>query len=123
MEIMVNPLRAAPQDFDVVHEGAQNQDVLRLHGSRTYAKFFIPGILVHVKWNATTGLGTAIQIVPEKHTFSRFLAVVGFLLKTRAMYFSCYQKGVSFTTRQKRNKGSVKSPELPNLAEPRTLRR
>jgi hypothetical protein len=95
MGTMNNPLLSKTEDFFVAP--AHSQDTVFLKGTRFYAKFFLTGLLIGTSVKQT---GTLYKIAPEPLSWARFTSLLGSLYRERALYFTTYENGLSFSTRQ-----------------------
>jgi len=102
MDLFFNPCRLKTQDLSV--NKAQGQDVIRTKDptAPSYVKFYLVGLLTDFK--VDTDAGSAFQIAPVHQMWSRLVALLGAMFDTRALYFSSYQKGITFSTKRYKNK-------------------
>jgi hypothetical protein len=76
---------------------AYGQDAIFEKENRCYAKFALLGVVLDSTIN---NKGTSFKIAPEKYSWSRFIAIMGALFNQRTLYFSSFQRGINFSTRQ-----------------------
>jgi hypothetical protein len=103
MSIYENPLLTSPNSYYI--SSSLSQSGIYLKNTRFFAKFGLVGILVDYSISETQ---TLFHIAPERYSWGRASAIFGGLFNNRALYFTTFKNGLTFST--KKYTGNFTSP-------------